>query len=371
MRTFLKGIFLILLSVLIASPAFGAGATFSRVKTWASGETLTAADLNAEYNNILNNLDATGVGGDSASASAMQATVDPYPAASPSLATSIQGELRRIRYVIAQITGETYWYIDPDLSLASIPAAIQASSYNYAADAGSTDAYAITLSPVPSAYAAGMMVNFKAATFNTTASTLNVNTLGAVAIKKHGGQDLATGDIRSGQMVSVIHDGTNFQLLTDPGEPVGSTRAWHMETVPQGYLECNGASLLRASYPELFAVLGTTYGTADGTHFNLPDLRGTFVRGWDHAKGTDPDRATRTATATAGATMTAGDHVGTEQAAAVAAHAHSTGMDFTASATTSAGAGLSLRQVGTSDTGSYGGNETRPVNTNVMWIIKY
>lgn len=40
------------------------------------------------------------------------------------------------------------------------------------------------------------------------------------------------------------------------------------------WLPCDGASLLRASYPDLFAAIGTTYGSADGTHFNLPDLRG-------------------------------------------------------------------------------------------------
>jgi microcystin-dependent protein len=45
------------------------------------------------------------------------------------------------------------------------------------------------------------------------------------------------------------------------------------------WLPCDGASLLRATYPDLFTVLGTTYGAADGTHFNVPDLRGRVVLG--------------------------------------------------------------------------------------------
>jgi len=40
------------------------------------------------------------------------------------------------------------------------------------------------------------------------------------------------------------------------------------------WLACDGTSLLRGDYPDLFAVIGTTYGSADGSHFSLPDLRG-------------------------------------------------------------------------------------------------
>ena len=64
----------------------------------------------------------TAFNGYSADATAMQATTDPYPAGSPSLATSLLGEIQRLRYLVAQITGETYWYIDPDVSLATLNA---------------------------------------------------------------------------------------------------------------------------------------------------------------------------------------------------------------------------------------------------------
>ncbi len=75
----------------------------------------------------------------------------------------------------------------------------------YAADAEASDTYVITLSPAPTAYYTGMVVNFYANTANTGAATLNVNSLGAKAIKKLHDQDLATGDIEVQQLVSVIY----------------------------------------------------------------------------------------------------------------------------------------------------------------------
>lgn len=94
----------------------------------------------------------------------------------------------------------------------STKAGIQNSSYVYAADAGSNDTYVITLSPAPSAYATGQVFHFKANTANTGACTLNVNSLGAKTIKKNNDQDLADNDIEAGQIVSVVYDGTNFQM---------------------------------------------------------------------------------------------------------------------------------------------------------------
>lgn len=85
---------------------------------------------------------------------------------------------------------------------------------DYAADGGSTDAYAITLTPAPTTYATGMTVKFKANTANTGAATLNVNSLGVKTIKKYVNQDLSDGDIRANQFVTVIYDGTNFQMIS-------------------------------------------------------------------------------------------------------------------------------------------------------------
>lgn len=71
---------------------------------------------------------------------------------------------------------------------------------------------------------------------------------------------------------------------------VGGVVLFPFEAPPTGYLECNGASLSRTEYPELFAAIGTKFGSVDSDHFNVPDLRGEFIRGWDHGKGIDPGR---------------------------------------------------------------------------------
>ncbi len=83
----------------------------------------------------------------------------------------------------------------------------------YAADAGVTDAYAITLAPVPTAYFTGMIVEFKAATANTGAATLNVNGLGAKNLFL-GGIALITGIISANSFVVCQYDGTQFNILS-------------------------------------------------------------------------------------------------------------------------------------------------------------
>ena len=55
--------------------------------------------------------------------------------------------------------------------------------------------------------------------------------------------------------------------------------------IPAGFLLCNGASVLRDTYPDLYKVIGTTYGAVDSTHFNLPDLIGRFAEGSESAGG--------------------------------------------------------------------------------------
>lgn len=140
------------------------------------------------------------------------------------------------------------------------------------------------------------------------------------------------------------------------------------ETVPGGFLECDGSAISRSAYAALFSVLGVIHGQGNGTTtFNLPDMRGKFVRGWAHGAATDPDKATRTAAATGGAT---GDHVGSVQVDAFKAHTHTSTLGVNDNA------GLNFAR--TTDYGytsnpsnSTGGNETRPVNVNSMFCIKY
>jgi hypothetical protein len=89
--------------------------------------------------------------------------------------------------------------------------------FNACIDAGSNDTYACSLTPALGSYVTGQVVWFKAATANTGAATVNFNALGAKTIKKVAGgvtTDLATNDIRAGQWVSLVYDGTNMQMLS-------------------------------------------------------------------------------------------------------------------------------------------------------------
>ncbi|SFR16773.1 hypothetical protein [Desulfoscipio geothermicus] len=82
----------------------------------------------------------------------------------------------------------------------------------YGVSSNGTDDYAITPVPAPISYIAGQMFRFKADVANTGACTLNVNTLGAKAIKMEDGSDPANGMIQAGAIVTVIYDGTYFRI---------------------------------------------------------------------------------------------------------------------------------------------------------------
>lgn len=73
--------------------------------------------------------------------------------------------------------------------------------------------------------------------------------------------------------------------------PPGQVNAFARPTAPTGWLKANGAAVSRTTYNALFAAIGTTFGAGDGsTTFNLPDMRGEFVRGLDDGRGVDPGR---------------------------------------------------------------------------------
>jgi|GEM_PF-6860405 len=89
------------------------GATFSRVKTWIDAEYLYASDINAEFDNILNNLTPSGVDDASATDVAMRATADPYSGGAINKPVDLLGEIQRLRYMVQQLHGREYWYLPP------------------------------------------------------------------------------------------------------------------------------------------------------------------------------------------------------------------------------------------------------------------
>jgi microcystin-dependent protein len=63
--------------------------------------------------------------------------------------------------------------------------------------------------------------------------------------------------------------------------PAGVILYFANTTVPSGWLFCDGTAISRTTYAGLYLIIGTTYGVGDNsTTFNLPDLRGQFIRGW-------------------------------------------------------------------------------------------
>ena len=104
---------------------------------------------------------------------------------------------------------------------------------------------------------------------------------------------------RSGKYLSMRNDGElrydgKRLLNTDDLSgmvPSGTVLYFAGQTAPAGWLKANGAAVSRTAYAALFAAIGTTYGAGDGrSTFNLPDLRGEFLRGWDDGRGVDPGR---------------------------------------------------------------------------------
>ena len=167
----------------------------------------------------------------------------------------------------------------------------------------------------------------------------------------------------------VVAPGTSGNILTasggtwvssapTPGVPSGAVMSFAMNSAPSGWLSCDGSAVSRTTYAALFTAISTTYGTGDGsTTFNLPDLRGYFVRG----SGTNSDG-------------TASGTFGVKQADAFKDHTHTTtavqyggGVNVNANPGASITGNTAITSSGAS-TGS--GTETRPANIPMLYCIK-
>lgn len=187
----------------------------------------------------------------------------------------------------------------------------------------------------------------------------------------------------------------------------GMVAAFPRTTPPPGWLKANGAAVSRVTYAALFTEIGTTFGSGDGVAtFNLPDLRGEFLRGWDDGRGLDPGRAfgstqagqnashTHSATATSagehthnisGSTEEAGEHTHTLRKASAGnntAGAYVSPANQGASSTTSNPAGAHTHAINGSaesagdhthevTVSASGGSEARPRNLALLACIKF
>ena len=89
---------------------------------------------------------------------------------------------------------------------------------------------------------------------------------------------------------------TTQKLADGVATPAGQVALYASSTAPTGWLKADGAAISRTTYAALFTAIGTTFGAGDGsTTFNLPDLRGEFIRGLDDGRGVDAGRVIGTA----------------------------------------------------------------------------
>lgn len=170
---------------------------------------------------------------------------------------------------------------------------------------------------------------------------------------------------------SIDYVGPSFELIfpgvdqTGNTAPVGSIHAYGGEKEPLGYFLCKGQAVSRVVYAELFDKLGESFGAGNGTTtFNIPDLRGQFLRGFADGTGIDGSRV-----------------FGSQQAADIGGHNHNAAgagdfitydPTYTAYDLNSIAGGNGGRvDSNTGSTGTNIGSETRPDNVAVSYIIKF
>lgn len=113
---------------------------------------------------------------------------------------------------------------------------------------------------------------------------------------------------------------TTITNLQPKLSPAGQIAMFAMTSPPTGWLKCNGAAVSRTTYSDLFAAIGTTWGSGDGsTTFNVPDMRGRFARALDDGKGIDSGRSIATTQASQNKSHTHTGTTGTQSAN----HSHS------------------------------------------------
>lgn len=150
---------------------------------------------------------------------------------------------------------------------------------------------------------------------------------------------------------------------TGDGTPVGAIMYYAAATAPSGWLNCDGTAVSRSFYSNLFAVVSARFGAGDGsTTFNLPELRGEFIRCFDASRGIDSSRT-----------------FGSSQADELRSHTHKIINTASAQVTSlggnsgvgSGGFGAGNSAVTNISITSAGGTETRPRNVALLACIKF
>ena len=193
------------------------------------------------------------------------------------------------------------------------------------------------------------------------------------------------------QIVNGVPTGAIFALPDTQGTGTG----FQSDGIPTGYLECDGQLLDRSAFAALFNVIGTRYGNTTSSNFRVPDLRGEFIRGYDHGRGIDSGRGindpqggqntshnhsvsitTSTTSLTGTITKISETYAsGGGTATGVFTKGSSQTASLTPSRVDNSPAGsfsmdASHNHSVSGNTANQGGNESRPRNIAMMYIIK-
>lgn len=195
---------------------------------------------------------------------------------------------------------------------------------------------------------------------DTVTPALLNQTVNSATIADIQTSEIANGAVTGAKVASTFDISSKTVVLpANVATPAGAVMAFAMNSAPSGWLACNGSSVSRTTYAALFAAIGTTYGSGDGsTTFALPDLRGYFVRG----SGTNGDG-------------TASGAFAAKQADAIKEHSHrfkynvpllGQGLVYVGNVDGNGGTNYDIPMVpGT------GGAETRPKNIAMLYCIKF
>jgi len=229
-------------------------------------------------------------------------------------------------------------------------AGVQKQSWTAFTTGGTSGVYTLTPSPVITAYIAGERFNVTFNAANAATNTININGLGAKALKMYNPAGVKSNAIFAlNQISDIVYDGTDFVILNPIiNMPIGSVVSFSGTSAPTGYLACPTAitNISRATYAALFVVLGTTWGAGDGsTTFGMP----YFPTGYSPIAGTP----------------------GTVSVGAVIAHTH-TYSKAIAGGQKPASSGTAPFDTYASDiTGSTGGAANFGAGSNVLMCVKY
>ncbi|USP03337.1 phage tail protein [Bartonella taylorii] len=152
-------------------------------------------------------------------------------------------------------------------------------------------------------YKNGIVLRFMARGKNVGATTIVLNDLVAKPVYKAtelGISALLGGEIQQGCIYTLVSSGDGWHLVNPTPialeeesnvYPSGFIGTFGMQSLPDGWLLCDGKAYSRSVYSTLFETIGTVWGEGDGvTTFNVPDLRGMFLRGFDGGRHIDQGR---------------------------------------------------------------------------------